>query len=234
MDDKNKEEDKLYREYDDPALFNRLGRGFDDREQWRITQRNSLRLEPMSPPLLNLGAPAIDNDLDKIRQAKERNPTYSSREIYFNILNQSVPLYKFKDFYSVDDLSSRFSVAELENFKKTYRERRVPHYEFFEYMDELIQYAKEKRAYRARQARQARQAAVAAAQEEEELQQLALLEPKTKKCPGPKCSILGGKLKNAFRKKNKTNKSKSKRVNKRVDKRFKKNKKYSRKSFKII
>lgn len=31
MDYRNKEEDKLYREYDDdPALFNRLGRGFDD------------------------------------------------------------------------------------------------------------------------------------------------------------------------------------------------------------
>jgi hypothetical protein len=225
MDDKNKEEDKLlYREYDDPALFKRLGRGFDDREQWRITQRDRSRLKPMMPPLLNLGAPAIDNDLDKILQAKERNPTYSSREIYFNILNQSVPLYKFKDIYSVDDLSSRFSVDELERLKTTYREQRVPDYEFFEYMDELIQYAKEKRAYRARKARQA----AASAQEEEERQQLSLLEPITKKCPGPKCSILGGKLKNIFRNKNKSNKSKSKRVNKRV----KKNKRYSRKSSK--
>ena len=200
-DEKEKEEEKLYREYDDPVAFKRLGRGFNEREQWRIRQKERLRLtEPIRPPLLILGAPAIDNDLDKIRQAKERNPTYSSIEIYFNILNQSVPLYKFKDFYSVDDLSSRFDADELEELKQKYLRDGVPLYEFFEYMEELIQSAKEKRAR-------------------------SLLEKKTKKCPGPKCSILGGKLKNAFRKKNK-----SKRVNKRV----KKNKRYSRKSFKII
>ena len=40
------------------------------------------------------------------------------------------------------------------------------------------------------------------------------------------CAILGGRIKNTFRKKNKSNKSKSKRFNKRV----KKNKRYSRKS----
>ena len=40
------------------------------------------------------------------------------------------------------------------------------------------------------------------------------------------CAILGGRIKNTFRKKNKSNKSKSKRVNKRI----KKNKRYSRKS----
>ena len=218
MDDK-KEEEKLYREYDDPEAFKRLGIGFDEREQWRRTKKERLHMpgRRYPIPLLNLGAPKIDNDLDKIRQAKERNSTYSSREIYYDILNQSVPLYKFKDFYSVDDLSSRFSVAELEKLKKTYREQRVPHYEFFEYMDELIKYAEEKRAHQARQAEEA--------QEEEERQQRSLLEKKTKKCPGPKCSILGGKLKNAFRKKNKS---------KRVNKRFKKNKRYSRKSFKII
>ena len=222
MDDK-KEEEKLYREYDDPEAFKRLGRGFNEREQWRIRQKERLRLtEPIRPPLLILGAPAIDNDLDKIRQAKERNPTYSSIEIYFNILNQSVPLYKFKDFYSVDDLSSRFDADELEELKQKYLRDGVPLYEFFEYMEELIQSAKEKRAHRARLAA-AVEAEEAAARQEEERQQLALLKPKTKKCPG--CSILGGKLKNAFRKKNK-----SKRVNKRV----KKNKRYSRKSFKII
>ena len=226
-DEKEKEEEKLYREYDDPVAFKRLGIGFDEREQWRIRQKERLRLtEPIRPPLLILGAPAIDNgapaidnDLDKIRQAKERNPTYSSIEIYYDILNQSVPLYKFKDFYSVDDLSSRFSVAQLEKLKTTYREQRVPDYEFFEYMEELIQSAKEKRAHRARLAA----AREAEEREAEEREQLTLLKPKTKKCPG--CSILGGKLKNAFRKKNK-----SKRVNKRV----KKNKRYSRKSFKII
>ena len=216
----DEKEEKLHHEYDDPVAFKRLGRGFNEREQWRRTQKERLRLtELMGLVPLNLGAPALDNDLDKIRQAKERYPTYSSREIYFNILNQSVPLYKFKDFYSVDDLSSRFSVAELEKLKKTYREQRVPNDEFKKFMNELIQSAEEKRAHRARQAA-AVEAEEAAEREEEERQQLALLKPK-KKCPG--CSILGGKLKNAFRKKNK-----SKRVNKRV----KKNKRYSRKSFK--
>ena len=219
--DEDKEKEKLYREYDDPEAFSRLGIGFDEREQWMITKKERLRMpgRRYPIPLLNLGLPALNNDLDKIRQAKEHNPTYYSREIYFNILNQSIPLYKFKDFYSVDDLSSRFSVAQLEKLKTTYREQRVPDYEFFEYMEELIQSAKEKRAHRARLAA----AREAEEREAEEREQLTLLKPKTKKCPG--CSILGGKLKNAFRKKNK-----SKRVNKRV----KKNKRYSRKSFKII
>jgi len=225
--EKDKEEEKFYREYDDSVAFKRLGRGFNEREQWRRTQKERLRLtEPMRLPLLNLGAPALDNDLDKIRKAKERNPTYSSREIYFNILNQSIPLYKFKDIYSVDDLSSRFNVDELEKLKKTYREQLVPDYEFISYMDELIQSAKKKRAHRARLAA-AIEAEEAAARQEEEREQLALLKPK-KKCSG--CSILGGRIKNIFRNKNKSNKSKSKRVNKR----FKKNKRYSRKSFKII
>ena len=216
----DEKEEKLHHEYDDPVAFKRLGRGFNEREQWRRTQKERLRLtELMGLVPLNLGAPVLDNDLDKILQAKDRNPTYSSREIYFNILNQSIPLYKFKDFYSVDDLSSRFSVAQLEKLKTTYREQRVPDYEFFEYMEELIQSAKEKRAHRARLAA----AREAEEREAEEREQLALLKPKTKKCPG--CSILGGKLKNAFRKKNKS---------KRVNKRFKKNKRYSRKSFKII
>jgi hypothetical protein len=39
------------------------------------------------------------------------------------------------------------------------------------------------------------------------------------------CAILGGRIKNIFRNKNKSNKSKSKRINKRI----KKNKRYSRK-----
>ena len=206
----DEKEEKLHHEYDDPVAFKRLGRGFNEREQWRRTQKERLRLtELMGLVPLNLGAPALDNDLDKILQAKDRNPTYSSREIYFNILNQSIPLYKFKDFYSVDDLSSRFSVAELTRLKNTYLRDGVPLYEFFEYMDKLIQSAA------------AVEAEEAAARQEEERQQLALLKPKTKKCPGPKCSMLGGKLKNIFR-----NKSKSKRVNKRV----RKNKRYSRKS----
>ena len=224
--DEDKEKEKLYREYDDPEAFSRLGIGFDEREQWMITKKERLRMpgRRYPIPLLNLGLPALNNDLDKIRQAKEHNPTYYSREIYFNILNQSIPLYKFKDFYSVDDLSSRFSVAELTRLQTIYREQRVPHYEFFEYMDELIQSAQEKRAHRARLAA-AVEAEEAAARQEEERQQLALLKPKTKKCPGPKCSMLGGKLKNIFRK-NKSNKSKSKRVNKRV----RKNKRYSRRS----
>jgi len=223
--EEDKEEEKLYRQYDDPAAFDRLGTGFNEREQWRRTQKERLRLTKPMLPLLNLGAPALDNDLDKIRKAKERNPTYSSREIYFNILSQSIPLYKFKDIYSVDDLSSRFNVDELEKLKTTYREQRVPDYEFFEYMDKLIQYAQEKRAHRSRSAA-ARESEEAAARQEEEREQLALVKPKTKKCPGPKCSILGGRIKNIFRNKNKSNKSKSKRVNKRI----KKNKRYSRKS----
>ena len=219
------EEDKEKNKEEEEAAFKKLGREFDKREQWRRTQIKRLHLTEEMLPLLNLGAPALDNDLDKIRQAKERNPTYSSREIYFK-LNQSVPLYKFKKFYSVDDLSSRFSVNELKRLKKTYREQRVPRDDFFEYMDELIQSAQEKRAHRARLAA-AVEAEEAAARQEEEREQLALLKPK-KKCSG--CSILGGRIKNIFRNKNKSNKSKSKRVNKR----FKKNKRYSRKSFKII
>ena len=177
--DKDKEKEKLYREYDDTEAFSRLGIGFDEREQWMITKKERLRMpgRRYPIPLLNLGLPALNNDLDKIRQAKERNPTYSSIEIYYDILNQSVPLYKFKDFYSVDDLSSRFSVAQLEKLKTTYREQRVPDYEFFEYMEELIQSAKEKRAHRARLAA----AREAEEREAEEREQLALLKPKTKK-----------------------------------------------------
>ena len=227
MNEDEKEEEKLHHEYDDPVAFKRLGRGFNEREQWRIRQKERLRLtEPIRPPLLILGAPAIDNgapaidnDLDKIRQAKERNPTYSPKEIYYDILKQSVPLYKFKDVYNNDEISSRFDADELEKLKQKYLRDGVPLYEFFEYMEELIQSAKEKRAHRARLAA----AREAEEREAEEREQLALLKPKTKKCPG--CSILGGKLKNAFRKKNKS---------KRVNKRFKKNKRYSRKSFKII
>jgi len=226
------EEDKEKNKEEEEATFKKLGREFDKREQWRRTQIKRLHLTEEMLPLLNLGAPALDNDLDKIRQAKERNPTYSSREIYFK-LNQSVPLYKFKKFYSVDDLSSRFSVNELKRLKKTYREQRVPRDDFFEYMDELIQSAQEKRAHRARLAAAAavpieEEEEEAPQQEERQREQLALLNPITKKCPG--CSILGGRIKNIFRNKNKSNKSKSKRVNKR----FKKNKRYSRKSFKII
>jgi hypothetical protein len=182
-----------------------------DKVNWNIKhkmRKNWLQID--QPPPLSLGAPKIDNDLDKIRQAKERNPTYSPKEIYYDILKQSVPLYKFKDVYNNDEISSRFDADELEKLKQKYLRDGVPLYEFFEYMNKLIQSAA------------AVEAEEAAARQEEERQQLALLKPK-KKCPG--CSILGGKLKNAFRKKNKS---------KRVNKRFKKNKRYSRKSFKII
>ena len=221
----DEKEEKLHHEYDDPVAFKRLGRGFNEREQWRRTQKERLRLtELMGLVPLNLGAPAMDYVKETVFLAKKDNPTYSPKEIYYDILKQSVPLYKFKDVYSVDDLSSRFSVAELTRLQTIYREQRVPHYEFFEYMDELIQSAQQKRAHRARLAA-AVEAEEAAARQEEERQQLALLKPKTKKCPGPKCSMLGGKLKNIFRK-NKSNKSKSKRVNKRV----RKNKRYSRRS----
>ena len=46
------------------------------------------------------------------------------------------------------------------------------------------------------------------------------------------CAILGGRIKNTFRKKNKSNKSKSKRINKRVKKNKRNSRKYSRKSLK--
>jgi hypothetical protein len=214
----DEKEEKLHHEYDDPVAFKRLGRGFNEREQWRRTQKERLRLtELMGLVPLNLGAPAMDYVKETVFLAKKDNPTYSPKEIYYDILKQSVPLYKFKDVYNNDEISSRFDADELEKLKQKYLRDGVPLYEFFDYMDKLIQSAKEKRAYRAREAEEA--------QEEEERQQRSLLEKKTKKCPGPKCSILGGKLKNAFRKKNKS---------KRVNKRFKKNKRYSRKSFKII
>jgi hypothetical protein len=46
------------------------------------------------------------------------------------------------------------------------------------------------------------------------------------------CTILGGRIKNTFRKKNKSNKNKSKRVNKRIKKNKRNSRKYSRKSLK--
>ena len=46
------------------------------------------------------------------------------------------------------------------------------------------------------------------------------------------CAILGGRVKNIFRNKNKSNKSKSKRINKRVKKNKRNSRKYSRKSLK--
>ena len=175
----DEKEEKLHHEYDDPVAFKRLGRGFNEREQWRRTQKERLRLtELMGLVPLNLGAPAMDYVKETVFLAKKDNPTYSPKEIYYDILKQSVPLYKFKDVYNNDEISSRFDADELEKLKQKYLRDGVPLYEFFKYMEELIKYAKEKHAYRAREAA-AREAEEAAEREEEERQQLSLLEKKT-------------------------------------------------------
>ena len=117
----DEKEEKLHREYDDPVAFKRLGRGFNEREQWRRTQKERLRLtELMGLVPLNLGAPAMDYVKETVFLAKKDNPTYSPKEIYYDILKQSVPLYKFKDVYNNDEISSRFDADELEKLKQKY------------------------------------------------------------------------------------------------------------------
>ena len=54
MDDK-KEEEKLYREYDDPEAFKRLGIGFDEREQWRRTKKERLHMPGGGPSIFSTG-----------------------------------------------------------------------------------------------------------------------------------------------------------------------------------
>ena len=184
-----------------------------DKVNWNIKHKmreNGLQID--QPPPLSLGSPAIDYDVIKIRQAKDRNPTYSPKEIYYDILKESVPLYKFKDVYSVDDLSGEFNVYELEKQKKKYLSNGVPEYET-EFIDKLIKAANDKReAFLKCEADRATHAMSEWHNNQKE----------------SSCVTMGGRIKNIFRKKNKSKKNKSKRVNKRI----KKNKRYSRKSSK--
>ena len=209
-------QEKLYKEYDDGDMFKRLNEGFDDREQWRNTQVRRLqlpqRLDP--PPSLSLGAPAMDYVKETVFLAKKDNPTYSPKEIYYDILKQSVPLYKFKDVYNNDEISSQFDADELEKLKQKYLRDGVPHHEFVEYMDELIKTIKEKHRQSLR--RESRLLAASEANENKS-----------------SCVTMGGRIKNILRKKNKSNKNKSnKNKSKRVNKRIKKHKRNSRKTLK--
>jgi hypothetical protein len=136
---------ELYKEYDRDDMLKRLSEGFDHREQWRIAQLKRLQLpQRLYTPPLNLGVPAIDYVKETVFLAKKDNPTFSPKEIYYDILNKSVPLYKFKDVYSNDEISSQFDADELEKLKQKYLRDGVPHHEFVEYMDELIKTIKEK------------------------------------------------------------------------------------------
>jgi hypothetical protein len=178
-----------------------------DKEIWNTNhkmRKNRLQKDTPLPPPLNLGAPAIDYVKEIVFLAKKDNPTYSSKEIFYDILKQSIPLYKFKDVYSVDDLSSRFNVYQLEEQKKKYLSNGVPQYEI-EFIDELIKAAKDKRE--AFLKCEADKAGRMVREYHEDQNKLS-------------CAIMGGKIKNTFRKKNKS---------KRVNKRIKKNKRYSRK-----
>jgi hypothetical protein len=207
-------QEKLYKEYDRHDIFKRLNEGFDHREQWRNTQVGRLQLpQRLDLPSLSLGAPAMDYVKETVFLAKKDNPTYSPKEIYYDILKQSVPLYKFKDVYNNDEISSRFDADELEKLKQKYLRDGVPHHEFVEYMDELIKTIKEKHRQSLR--RESRLLAASEANENKS-----------------SCVTMGGRIKNTFQKKNKSNKNKSKRVNKRIKKNKRYSRKYSRKSLK--
>ena len=148
-----------------------------------------------------------DKDFRAIEDAKNENPRFTSIAIFSHILKEKIPLYKFKKSYSVHDLFQWFTIKELKDLKTKYEEEGIQE-EDAAFMDELItrkeEYLRE--------------------QHEQNERVKNLLQEKKKK--ESSCVTMGGRIKNIFRNKNKSNKSKSKRVNKRV----KKNKRYSRKS----
>lgn len=150
-----------------------------------------------------------DEDFRTIERAKNEYPNHSSKVIFYHILEEKVPLYKFKKSYSVHDLFTWFTIEELKELKTTYEKRKKGiQEEDAAFMDELItlkeKYLREQR---------------------EQNERVKNLQKNFNEGQGPSCVTMGGRIKNIFRNKNKSNKSKSKRINKRV----KKNKRYSRK-----
>ena len=144
-----------------------------------------------------------------IEDAKNENPRSTSKTIFSHTLKEEVPLYKFKQSYPVHDLFTWFTINELKDLKTKYEEEGIEE-EDAEFMDELItrkeEYLREQR------------------ERSERVKEL--LQEKKKK--ESSCVISGGRIKNILRKKNKSNKNKSKRVNKRI----KKHKRNSRKTLK--
>jgi hypothetical protein len=149
-----------------------------------------------------------DEDFRAIESAKNKYPRYSSKVIFSHILEEKVPLYKFKQSYSVHDLFTWFTIKELKDLKTKYEKQGIQE-EDATFMDELIT---RKEEYLIHQA--------------EQRERVKTLQDNFKK--ESSCVTQGGRIKNILRKKNKSNKNKSKRINKRI----KKNKRYSRKTLK--
>jgi hypothetical protein len=148
-----------------------------------------------------------DEDFRAIESAKNKYPRYSSKVIFFDILKKKVPLYKFKKSYSDRELFTWFTMKDLKELKTEYEEKGIQE-EDAAFMDELIT---RKEEYLREQ--------------HEQSERVKNLQKNFNEGQGPSCVTMGGRINNTFRKKNKSNKSKSKRVNKRI----KKNKRYSRK-----
>ena len=157
-----------------------------------------------------------DKDFRAIEHAKKTYPHYTiPRDIYYRALEGRVPLYKFRRSYSIHELYPWFNIQELRELKKKYEEEEggILGIKDARFMDELIRL---KNKYLIDQAMQS-----------ERVKTLQREFHKPSSSSNPSCSLLGGRIKNILRKKNKSNKNKSKRVNKQV-----KNKRYSRKSLK--
>jgi len=155
-----------------------------------------------------------DEDFRAIEDAKNENPRFTSRAIFSHILKEKIPLYKFKKSYSVHDLFPWFTIEKLKELKIKYEEEGIEKKDA-EFMDELItlkeKYLREQR---------------------EQNERVKNLQKNFNEGQGPSCVTMGGRINNTFRKKNKSNKSKSKRVNKRIKKNKRYSRKYSRKTLK--
>ena len=155
-----------------------------------------------------------DEDFRTIERAKNEYPNHSSKVIFSRILEEKVPLYKFKQSYSVYDLFTWFTIKELKDLKTKYEKQGIQE-EDATFMDELItrkeEYLREQRKQHER---------------------VGKLQKEFNEGQGPSCVTMGGRIKNILRKKNKSNKNKSKRINKRVKKNKRNSSKYSRKSLK--
>ncbi len=151
-----------------------------------------------------------DEDFLAIEHAKKENGNCSSKVIFSHVLKEEVPLYKFKKSYPVYDLIPWFTIGELIALKKKYESEGIEEEDAM-FMNELI---RRKEEYL----------------REQEKQNIRVDKIRENFNKPSTCVVMGGRIKNSFRKKNKSSKSngKSKRVNKRV----KKNKRYSRKILK--
>jgi hypothetical protein len=152
-----------------------------------------------------------EEDFLAIEHAKKENGNCSSKVIFSHILKEEVPLYKFKKSYPVYDLIPWFTIGELIALKKKYESEGIEE-EDAKFMNELI---RQKEEYL----------------REQDKQNLRVQELRNKfNQPQSTCVVMGGRIKNSFRKKNKSSKRNGK--SKRVSKRVKKNKRYSRKLLK--